>query len=202
VVKGQGNTMIFRISLLDIEPEIWRRIEVPEDYSFWDLHVAIQDAMGWLDCHLHVFRILNPENEKLQEIGIPDENGFFDSPPISPGWEIAIADYFTKPEDQASYEYDFGDGWEHEIRLEKTADVKKGMKYPKCLNGKRACPPEDCGGVWGYEELLKIISDPEHEEHENMLEWLGGKFDPEEFDPDAVTFSNPKKRWEQAFLEK
>ena len=198
-MQRRNKTMVFRISLLDIKPEIWREIEVPAIYSFWDLHVAVQDVMGWLDCHLHAFRIPDPKTREIEEIGIPTEDGFLDSPPTSPGWETAIADYFINPGDQASYQYDFGDNWEHHIRLERIADRKKGMKFPKCLNGARACPPEDCGGTCGYEELLKTIIDPAHEEYENMMEWLGGEFDPESFDANSVTFDNPKKRWEQAF---
>lgn len=201
-MQRSNRTMVFRVSLLDIKPDIWREIEVPATYSFWDLHVAVQDAMGWLDCHLHMFRVPDPETGEIGEIGIPDEDGFLDGPPTSPGWEIAIADYFIKPGDQASYEYDFGDGWEHQVSLERISESKKGMKYPKCLNGKRACPPEDCGGVWGYEQLLGIISNPEHEEHETMMEWLGGEFDPENFDAESVVFDNPKKRWELAFSER
>lgn len=201
-MQKRNKTMTFKVSLLDIKPEIWREIEVPATYSFWDLHVAIQDAMGWLDYHLHVFRVHNPETGETEEIGIPDEDGFLDSPPILPGWEIAIADYFTDRRDQAFYEYDFGDGWEHRIALKRIGDREKGTEYPKCLNGKRACPPEDCGGIPGYEELLEIIGNPEHEEYESMMEWLDGKFDPEEFDVDSVEFDNPKTRWDYAFLEK
>jgi len=197
----QNKTMVFRVSLLDIRPEIWREIEVPATYSFWDFHVAIQDAMGWLDYHLHVFRIPDPKTGETKEIGIPDDGGFPDTPSISPGWETAIADYFIHPGDQASYEYDFGDDWQHKIRLDRIADRTKGTKYPRCLHGERACPPEDCGGVWGYEQLLKIISDPKHEEYEDMIEWLDGKYDPENFNSESVEFDNPKKRWELAFRQ-
>jgi len=197
-MKNQNKTMVFRVSLLDIEPEIWREIEVPATYSFWDLHVSIQDAMGWLDCHLHVFRISDPKTAKTEEIGIPDDE-FSDSPSIWPGWEATIADYFINPGDQAFYEYDFGDGWQHQIRLDRIADRSDGTAYPRCLDGARACPPEDCGGVWGYEQLLKIIGDPKHEEYKNMMEWLDGMFDPESFNPDSVEFDNPKERWELAF---
>ncbi len=200
-MQKRNKTMIFKVSLLEIKPKIWREIEVPANYSFWDLHVAIQDAMGWLDYHLHLFRICNPETGENEEIGIPDEEGFFDDFPMLPGWEIAIADYFTDPGEKAVYEYDFGDGWEHEILLKGIAVKEKGAKYARCLAGKRACPPEDCGGTLGYERLLRIIKNPKHEEHERMMEWLGGEYDPARFDADSVEFDNPKKRWETAFLE-
>jgi hypothetical protein len=198
-MQKKSKTMIFRVSLLDIKREIWRIIEVPATYSFWDLHVAIQDAMGWLDYHLHVFRVPDSETGEMKEIGIPDEEGLSDSPPVLPGWEIAITDHFINPGDQMTYEYDFGDSWEHRVILEGVADRKKGTKYPKCLDGKRACPPEDCGGVSGYEELSEIISNPKHEKYDRMMEWLGGNFDPERFYPDRVKFDNPKRRWVKAF---
>jgi hypothetical protein len=86
----------------------------------------------------------------------------------------------------ASYTYDFGDNWEHTIQIEKVVDAEPGIRYPRCIDGKRACPPEDCGGAWGYGDFLKAIQDPKHSEHEEMTEWIGGEFDPEEFDLAAV----------------
>jgi hypothetical protein len=191
----------FRIRLKEIDPEIWRRIEVPGGYTFWDLHVAIQDAMGWQDRHLHAFRVLDPDNGEKVEIGIPDEEEFEDGVEFKAGWEISIAHYFRKAGDKAEYEYDFGDGWVHEIALEKTTGIDPEARYPRCLAGERACPPEDCGGPYGYEELLEILSDKLHEQHEGMMEWLGDRFSPDEFDPKRVRFDDPKKRWETAFGE-
>jgi hypothetical protein len=95
--------------------------------------------------------------------------------------------------------YDFGDGWEHEIVFEGIEDQVQKKKYPLCLAGSRACPPEDCGGTWGYEELLETLRNPSHEEYESMLEWLGGSYDPEAFDSTKVRFTSPKKRWKAAF---
>jgi len=185
----------FKITLKEIEPVIWRRIVVPATYSFWDLHVAIQDSMGWLDSHLHVFRIANPRTGKIDEIGIPDDDPFGDELVFIPGWELPIVDYFIQPGDRAEYEYDFGDSWEHELVLEGILLKETKTKYPKCTGGARACPPEDCGGVHGFQEMLKIIRNPSHEEHKSMMEWLGGKYDPKTFDPDIIRFDNPKKRW-------
>jgi hypothetical protein len=105
----------FKVSLNGLEPEIWRRIQVPANYSFWDLHVAIQDVMGWLDYHLHVFQIPGPVPGKLVQVGIPDEDY---GEEILPGWEVAISENFTRENNQAGYEYDFGDGREHAIMLE------------------------------------------------------------------------------------
>jgi hypothetical protein len=194
-------TYQFKVSLKEIEPTIWRRIEVPAIYSFWNLHVAIQDAMGWLDYHLHVFYVPNPETGVIAEIGIPDDEPFEDDLVSLPGWEIPLTEYFIKPGDRADYEYDFGDGWEHEIVLEKIQSRVPKAKYPRCLDGARACPPEDCGGIGGYESMLEVISDPSHEEYESTMTWLGRRYDPESFDPKKVKFDNPKKRWRIAFMD-
>ncbi|MDA2933568.1 plasmid pRiA4b ORF-3 family protein [Acidobacteria bacterium AH-259-D05] len=185
----------FKISLKGIQPAIWRQIQVPENYSFWDLHVAIQDVMGWLDYHLHLFRIAEPALNEIHEIGIPDEYEL----DFLPGWELAISDHFSLEKNSAEYEYDFGDSWQHEIILEKILSKEIDSKYPKCIAGERACPPEDCGGIGGYQEFLEAILDLNHEEHERMLEWVGGSFYPESFDPRQVSFDDPEKRWETAF---
>ena len=191
----------FKITLKDIKPVIWRRILVQESYSFWDLHVAIQDAMGWLDCHLLSFRMKLKHSRKFTEIGIPDEDRFEGDPEGLPGWEIRICDYFLDVGFTALYEYDFGDGWEHEVVLEGIVLREKGQKYPKCIDGARACPPEDCGGIPGYYHVLEVISDPSHEEYEEMVTWLGRKYDPDEFAPELIKFDNPRQRWDMAFSE-
>jgi hypothetical protein len=194
--KKTNSIYQFKITLKDIKPKIWRRIQVPEKYSFWDLHVAIQDAMGWDDYHLHQFEIINPKTMKKDIIGIPDEEWPEDT--IS-GAEVKIAKYFLTPKDKAIYEYDFGDGWEHEVILEKILPEESNIKYPKCIAGERACPPEDCGGTWGYSDLLEIIANPEHEEYNERMEWIGDEFNPEKFAPEEVEFDDPKERWKIAF---
>lgn len=186
----------FKITLKGIKPKIWRSIQVPSNYSFWDLHVAIQDSMGWLDYHLHQFTIINPKTGENESIGIPDDEY---PEGVIPGEKVKISKYFLSPKDKAKYEYDFGDGWEHEIILEKILPIIVGSKYPQCVAGERACPPEDCGGVYGYENLLEIISNPKHEEYEEMMRWLGGEFNSEDFDPKSVYFDDPKERWKIAF---
>ena len=192
MAKPVRQVMQFNMTLLEIEPPIWRRIQVPRRYSFWDLHVAIQDAMGWLDCHLHEYIVTDPKSGAELSIGIPVDD--VDPGQIQAGWQYAIADFFTQPGDTARYHYDFGDDWRHLIRLEGILLAEKGKRYPVCLDGARQCPPEDCGGVWGYMEFLAAIRDPTHEEHDSMLEWIGGTFDPEAFDATRVRFDNPKKR--------
>ena len=191
--SNKENVYQFKISLTGIEPQIWRQIQVPENYTFWDLHVAIQDSMGWWDSHLHSFTMKNLATGEKEEIGIPSDD-FLDEMPILPGWEEKMADWFTEENMKVLYIYDFGDDWHHEVKLEKILPNEEGVKYPRCIAGKRACPPEDCGGVWGFSDFLEAVRDPEHEEHERMLEWIGGEYDPEDFDPKEVKFDNPKTR--------
>jgi Plasmid pRiA4b ORF-3-like protein. len=201
-MKWQNLIFQFKISLQEINPTIWRRIQVPAKYSFWDLHVAIQDSMGWFDCHLHVFRLKKPHGEKIIEIGIPMDD--FDDIKILQGWDEYISDYLFEPGIIATYEYDFGDSWNHEIVFEGILLKEKAIKYPCCIDGQRACPPEDCGGAWGYENLLKVIADPDNDEYESTIEWLSGwygKYDPEAFNRKKIKFDNPEKRWKKAFLE-
>ncbi|MBP1696908.1 MAG: plasmid pRiA4b family protein [Deltaproteobacteria bacterium] len=187
----------FKITLKGIRPPIWRRIQIPETYTFWDLHVAIQDAMGWFDSHLHRFEILNPSTGMEEEIGIPDEEFEWDTVTL-PGWKQKMADYFSMNNTKSEYVYDFGDNWEHTVKLEKILPRQEGIPYPKCTDGKRACPPEDCGGSWGYEDFLKAITNPKHREHKEMLDWVGGSFDPEHFDIKEVVFENPAQRLKYA----
>jgi len=192
----------FKVTLKDIHPSIWRRIQVPSKYSFWDLHVAIQDSMGWLDYHLHAFRLKRTHGRNIVEIGIPTDD--FDDIKILQGWNEYIADYFSEPGEIAEYEYDYGDSWCHEVLFEGILLKEKNIKYPLCMAGERACPPEDCGGIGGYGNLLQILHDPEHEEYESMVEWLSGwygKYDSEKFDKESVKFENPKTRWKKAFSE-
>jgi hypothetical protein len=188
----------FIITLEGIEPPIWRRIQVPETYTFWDLHVAIQDAMGWTDSHLHLFRVKNPVTGLVEEIGIPGKE-FEDEVDFSPGWEREIARYFPEVGTTADYVYDFGDHWEHSVEMEGIFAREKGRKYPHCIDGRRACPPEDCGGVDGFHEFLETILVLGHENREEMLTWAGGKYDPRKFDPREVHFDDPRKRWKAAF---
>lgn len=195
MAKDYEQVYQFKVSLKEISPAIWRRIQVPQTYTFWDLHVAIQDVMRWADYHLHLFKIINPATAIKEEIGIPDDDEAFNKHDKTlPGWKQKIARYFSSNNLEAEYLYDFGDGWRHEIKLEDILPREKGVKYPVCVAGERACPPEDCGGVHGYQDFLEIIMNPSHERHEEMLNWVGGKFEPEYFDIGKVCFDDPKKR--------
>ncbi|PDV97796.1 plasmid pRiA4b ORF-3 family protein [Candidatus Chloroploca asiatica] len=166
-----------KISLKDSKPPIWRRVEVADNVTLATLHMIIQTAMGWTDSHLHMFSV------GRVAYGVPNPNYDED---VRDERRFKLNDLLTAPRQKLSYEYDFGDSWTHEVLLEKLLAPEPGVSYPRCTAGKRACPPEDCGGVWGYANFLEAISDPEHPEHEDLLEWIGGEFDPEEFDLAAV----------------
>jgi hypothetical protein len=187
------NVYQFKITLCDIKPMIWRRILVPENYTFWDLHLAIQDAMGWEDCHLHEFEVIHPSSGLEKRIGIPDEE--WGVPPILPDWEVMLSEYFKEPSQKGYYEYDFGDRWRHLLEFEKILTRDINIKYPSCIEGKRACPPEDCGGAWGYKNLLSVLSKPHHPEYARLKRWVGRRrIDPENFYPQGVHFYSPKRR--------
>jgi hypothetical protein len=190
--KTANQVYQFKITLKGIRPPIWRRIQVPDTYSFWDLHVAIQDAMGWMDYHLHEFIVSDPGGGDRVRIGVPDPE--YGLQTVLPEEKHFIADWFSPEGDPALYTYDFGDDWEHKVKLEKILPREEGEDYPRCMGGKRACPPEDCGGPWGYRRMLEVLADPGNEEYEDMLEWLVGGFEPELFHPDAVVFMDPDMR--------
>jgi hypothetical protein len=173
----------FKITLKDIEPPIWRRIQVKE-CSLDKLHEHIQTAMGWTNSHLHQFKIggvIYGAPQLLCE-GWEDE-----TPPVN-SLRARLSD--VVPEDgkrfRFEYEYDFGDGWEHEVLFEGCLRAERGVRYPICVEGERACPPEDVGGTYGYQEYLEAMADPEHEEHESYMEWRG-PFHPEAFNAKAAT---------------
>ncbi|NOX17732.1 MAG: plasmid pRiA4b ORF-3 family protein [Chlorobi bacterium] len=187
----------FKISLIGTNPLIWRRIQVPSNYSFWDLHVAIQDSMGWIDYHLHNFEMKDPSTNQKTEIGIPyEEDAMWGGRKILPDHKTKISKYFNEHNKKAIYEYDFGDSWRHNIHLEKILEANPNEIYPQCVAGKMACPPEDCGGIGGYYNLIEILSDSSNEEYEEMIEWLGEKYDYEQFDPKDVVFDDPKERFD------
>jgi hypothetical protein len=173
----------FKITLKEIEPPIWRRIQV-KDCTLDKFHEHIQTAMGWTNSHLHQFKIggVRHGDPELLHEGWQDEE-----PPVN-SLQIKISKIV--PADgkrfQFDYEYDFGDDWQHEIVFEGCLRAEKGVRYPLCLEGERACPPEDVGGTGGYEEYLEAMANPKHEEHESFMEWRG-PFDPEKFDAQTVT---------------
>jgi len=169
-----------KVTLRHIRPPIWRRIQVRSDVALLKLHRILQEVMGWYDSHLHQF-LIGGEYYATRSLEL---DGF--GPPIISERSARLEDVISGPKMKFRYEYDFGDGWEHEILVEKVLPPAEGVRYPVCVAGARACPPEDCGGPWGYAELLEAIRDPNHKEHEEMLEWVGGGFDPEAFDLEEI----------------
>lgn len=169
----------FKITLLDIEPPIWRRIQIT-DCTLADLHECIQGAMGWENYHLHQFEIndvrYGPPTPDDFDLEMEDETKVLLSKIVPQGGDRF---HFV-------YEYDFGDGWRHEVLFEGHPPPEKRRKYPFCIEGERACPPEDVGGPWGYAEYLEAMADPDHEQHEDFMEW-SGPFDPETFDAKKAT---------------
>jgi|AntRauTorckE5430_2_1112549.scaffolds.fasta_scaffold06444_5 hypothetical protein len=166
-----------KIKLLGSQkPPIWRQVQILTDIDFQQLHAIIQGAMGWMNGHLHVFT----DRRRNFNIGMPNDFGMDD---MKDGRKIKVRRYFEAEGDALIYEYDFGDGWEHSIEVQKVLDAEPGEVYPKLLKGKGACPPEDCGGIGGYYHLVEAINGPKHESHEDMVEWMGvDEWDVNEFD--------------------
>lgn len=164
-----------KVTLRGLRPPIWRRLVVAGDATLAQLHVVLQIAMGWEDEHLHCFRIGGLRYG-------PADDAFSDELDE----ETASITDTLGAVGRGEYDYDFGDSWEHELVVEKPKQPLVSSGIASCLGGRRACPPEDCGGVWGYANLLHVLADPAHEDHEDRLEWLGGSFDPGAFDQKAV----------------
>ena len=173
-VKQLRSIYQIKISLNGIKPPIWRRVLVPSTIKLDQLNLVLQIAMGWTNSHLHQF-IVNQtfygviDVDFDMDLEIQDETGY------------KLSDLLRNEKDRLIYEYDFGDSWEHRVLLEKISPYVTTETLPRCVKGSRHCPPEDCGGIWGYMDLLETIKDPDHPEHEDMLEWLGDDFDPEYF---------------------
>ena len=172
MAKVKKQVCQFKITLKDIKPAIWRRVQVESDITLRQLSCIIQAAMGWGGGHLYMFIIGGAEYSAPHEdsVGIKDDS------------KAVLGKLLAKGPKQFTYEYDMGDGWKHSIVLEATLPAEAGKTYPLCLAGARACPPEDCGGTYGYEDFLKAIGDKKHPQHKEMLDWIGGDFEPELFD--------------------
>jgi hypothetical protein len=166
-----------KITLRNVQPPVWRRVQV-EDCTLAELHEIIQVAMGWEFSHLYSFEV----------------NGIDFGDPGMTGSELdmesdrraKLSRLVSGEKFKFSYTYDFGDNWEHEVLVEKILPPEVGRAYPVCMDGKRAGPPEDVGGAWGYMEMIEAVRDPNHERHEEFQEWFENEFDPEAFDIEAV----------------
>ena len=181
------NSQVFqlKVTLKRTKPPIWRRIQVRGSIRLPHLHGCLQTVMGWHDEHLHQFAVRGPLGERIF-YGEPEPNPLLGFDWTKNEKKVRLDHIVGAPKDHFVYEYDFGDGWEHEILVEKVLPPDPGGSYPICLAGKRACPPEDVGGVWGYYEFLDAIANPEHPDHEDRLEWIGGELDPEDFSVEDV----------------
>lgn len=177
-MPSQEQIYQIKVTLDASQPPIWRRILVPGDVTLSRLHYILQAVMGWADYHLHQFIV----GETYY--GMPDPN--YDDFDMQDERKIKLNQVAPGEKSRFQYEYDFGDSWVHTLLVEKIAPPPPGQQCPACTAGKRATPPEDVGGVWGYEEFLEAIRDPDHPEHEEYLDWVGGEFDPEAFDLDEI----------------
>jgi hypothetical protein len=175
-----------KITLRDIHPPIWRRIQVWEDTTLAQLHTILQIVMGWEDYHLHQFVI----GRRLYSV--PDPDDIMYERKVVDESRVLLGEVVPRVGTEFAYLYDFGDNWEHDLILEAILLPEATAQYPTYIGGKRRTPPEDVGGTTGYEEYLAVLADPEHEEHGNMLQWRG-PFDPETFAPDQVNQGLRKK---------
>jgi hypothetical protein len=170
------------IELMEIEPKIWRRILIPNDFSVADFHKIIQTTMGWENAHLHQFikdkinysTRMHDDDDKWDEMGSEDYAN------------LKVGDLLVKINDKILYEYDFGDSWMHSIVLEKKVPEDRNSQYPICIDGARDCPPEDCGGVQGYFHILEIMKKPGTKKYVEMQEWLEFEFEPEYFNSEEI----------------
>ena len=179
-----------KVTLDDIEPPIWRRIEVPASVTLARLHDVLQVALGWTNSHLHAFEIGD------QRIAIPyDLEQLMDGQITRSARLVKLGDVVDHDVRRFAYEYDFGDSWQHTVEIEEVRDERDGDGGARCLDGARSCPPEDCGGTGGYVRLLEILFDPRHPEFDEMRHWAGGGFEPERFDRRAVNAALSAVPW-------
>jgi hypothetical protein len=174
-ISASNGVVSLKVTLRGTRPPVWRRLLIPSTMTLAELHQAIQAAMGWEDCHLHAFDIAGRQYGDRHAVDdVADEN------------RLTLNGLVKSGVARFAYTYDFGDNWEHTVVIEKRAPSLEPASYPTCVAGKRNCPPEDCGGPWGYEHLLAVLADPAHPERAEQREWLGEEFDPDEFAIDVA----------------
>jgi len=179
-----------QIALKDFKPKIWRRLLIPADTLLSDLHKIIQTSMGWTNSHLHQFI----KDRTYYTVKVKDDDTWDEMDNVDYK-RMKISDLLKTEKQKIKYEYDFGDGWEHDLILEKILVRDEKIKYPICIAGKMSCPPEDCGGSWGYADMLEILKNPAHPEYKEFVDWLDEDFDPEYFDKEEVNESLMEKNF-------
>ncbi len=176
--RTDTNIIRLKVTLRGVKPPVWRRLLMPGTMTLGQLHTAIQSAMGWHDSHLHVFDIGGEAfGDRRSVDDVADER----RPTLNGLLKASVVRF--------GYTYDFGDNWEHTIAFEKSESAVEGESCPVCIAGKRNCRPEDCGGVWGYQQLLGILADPRHPDHADQLEWIGEAFDPNAFNRERANLA-------------
>jgi hypothetical protein len=175
--QAMAKTLQFKITLKRSDPKIWRRFHIDDSLTFYDLHLVIQNLMGWTNSHLYEFVY-----ERNSTIGDPE---LLDRDDVADAKDVKLSAIFDKPKMQIQYEYDFGDSWNHELVLEKIADKNPEQIYPVCLAGELNCSPEDCGGIHGFYQNLEILKNKKHPEYHDTKEWMGD-YDPLDFDLQAL----------------
>jgi hypothetical protein len=194
VNKATAPIYQLKVVMLGSAPPVWRRLQVPGDAKLDWLHAVLQVAIGWTNSHLHQF--------KVGEICYSDTRHhsaeFEDDPEILEERKFGLRQIAPREQDVIRYEYDFGDSWEHEITVEKILPNPTASSFALCLDGASSCPPEDCGGIPGYEDLLKILKNRKHPEHKRMKEWLGRPFDAAAFDREKTNLWLRKLKWPRA----
>ncbi|MBN2020600.1 MAG: plasmid pRiA4b ORF-3 family protein [Sedimentisphaerales bacterium] len=183
-----------KITLRGSKPPIWRRAAVPSDMSLGNLHYAVQIVMGWTNSHLHQFiasDLSRKEYRSLGKRGYTHNERCFSDPRFEledTGNEnkVTLNELAPAVKGKFIYEYDFGDGWEHLIEVVKISPPADKVKYPVCLAGELACPPEDCGGIWGYYDMLEVLKNPKHKDYKDIRGWMPPGFKPERFNLEAI----------------
>lgn len=180
-VPHPGMAFIIRAELVLMPESVWREILVPANFTFWDLHVALQDCFGWDDNHLHQFSFDDPNSGLARRLGIPEKDGFHGAQEVLPGWEFLLGDVLQPHMAPLLYTYDFGDDWQHEIQVQQLISNQDLASLPQCLDGGGTCPEEDCGGPPGWAELF------------------ASRRKMPAFDPEEVVFDDPRERWNRSF---
>jgi hypothetical protein len=184
-VRAPQEAIRLKVTLKGLRPPIWRRLVVEDTMTLGYLHYAVQAAMGWENSHLHLFLVDG------EQVGDPDQ---LDEVANEEG--ITVGALAARGIRSFGYVYDMGDDWEHAIAIERAEPLEPGRAYPACVGGRRACPPEDYGGTWGFADMLEAVADPKDDRHEEMKAWLG------EFDPEAFSVAASEARVRAWFAPK